>query len=80
MLTFEEFQATGRDVRDLREIEDFAGCEVPEECQPGRLYADDLYIEREPDGRWYLHINNVHWLGEPLADLEKHLYDCYLGG
>jgi len=76
-MTFEEFQATGCDVADLKRYSpdianQMADYDAP---RPGRVYAEFLYIEREPDGRWYLLIANEDWLGKPLATLERRLYD-----
>ena len=71
-LTFEQFQALGRDVADLSEI-----IEGQEELEgkPGRVYTDHgLYVEREPDGRWFLIIENQDWIGMSLVDMERHLY------
>jgi hypothetical protein len=71
-LTFEEFRALGRDVADLSEI-----IEGQEELEgkPGRVYTDhSLYVEREPDGRWFLIIENQDWIGMSLVDMERRLY------
>jgi len=78
-MTFEEFQASGRDCDDLgAELTDEYWGEEPAH---GRIYLDALYIERtdtRPWGargayQWYLLIGRNEWFG-PLVDLERHLY------
>jgi hypothetical protein len=71
-MTFKQFQATGHDVADLSQV--IGNGQEELEGKPGRVYLDGLYIEREPDGRWYLLIENEDWLGEPLVTLEQHLF------
>lgn len=79
-MTFEQFQATGRDVPDLAVDKDVAADHF-EDVTPGRVYVDGLYIERMPgnDVRrwWYLMIGNADWIThrEDLRSFERRLYD-----
>lgn len=85
-LTFAEFQASGRDVSDLRESEhpEFHDREIhPDPC-PGRLYAVNatspgLYLQA-PDATvagWYFEFGMAFLIGT-LADCEACLYAVYL--
>lgn len=72
MMTFEEFQATGRDVAD---VEPYA---QDDEHRPGRVYVDVLYIECVSDGRMMVTIGNggdITGRDVTLADLERMLYE-----
>ncbi len=87
MMTFEQFQATGRDCDDLGEALFDARWEH-EAPAKGRLYLDCLYIERcqSEDGEWpngevglwSLQIANEGWLDDELENLERHLYNYAL--
>ncbi len=77
-MTFTQFQATGRDVADLRtcgddNIEAAFGLHV--DPIPGRLYDDNLYVERLPDGRWNCLIANADMTDVVLENVERFLYD-----
>ena len=81
-MTFEQFQATGRDVTDIESI-------IPDAvgARAGRVYCGDLlHIEDTDDWadggqgwidgdrpRWYLIIANMEYAGE-LEELERRLY------
>jgi hypothetical protein len=68
-MTFEEFQATGRDVADIgAEVDapDLAGI-------PGRVYAGDLHIEVVASG-WRAVIGNREHRSADLAEVERALY------
>lgn len=72
MMTFEQFQATGRDVEDVSEA---AG---DEEVRPGRVYAGDFYIESSgdhADGKWMLTLESSGYLSDDLESLERRLYE-----
>ena len=73
-LTFKQFQATGRYVWDI-------GWTIPD-CslngKPGRVYADAVWIGREPDGRRYLLISNEDWISADIEPLERELYAWWL--
>lgn len=86
IMTFEQFQATGRDSEDLHEDlgVDFCG----DSPAKGRIYLDALYIEAvaPPQGgwalpskrwalQWALQLGNQDWLSDDLVDLEGKLYD-----
>jgi hypothetical protein len=71
-MTFEEFQATGRDCEDLRVS---LGDEIFEEKSPGRLYGDGLWLQKMPDGSWYTIVFNEDIIDADLATVEKFLYD-----
>jgi hypothetical protein len=69
-MTFEQFQASGRDVDDVGPIiqdEGYMGI-------PGRIYVGFLNIERMPDGTWSTVINNRETAGN-LVDCERALYE-----
>ncbi|MGH8290615.1 MAG: hypothetical protein ACREV7_16615 [Steroidobacteraceae bacterium] len=77
MLTFPDFQATGRDVPDLSEIPEIAAQGI-ENTTPGRVYTDGLlYIERSADplDPWHRLTIGNHQFVEPLAALEQRLYE-----
>jgi hypothetical protein len=79
MLTFEQFQATGRDSADLAEVLD--------ECVdgPGRVYlvteTGALYIHRwgGSAGEWCLVLGNEQTVFNNLADAERALYAWAIG-
>jgi hypothetical protein len=70
MMTFEEFQASGRDVADLRTVDPDAYLSE----WSGRVYAGNLIIERAERG-WCLTIGNHSAVRMELATLERDLYD-----
>lgn len=84
-LTFAEFQATGRDVADLREVHpDFDDRAYYPEPIPARVYAaNQLYLQPNPDagkdgqGPWFCEIGNFCVTGE-LATVEAELYAFYV--
>jgi len=79
-MTFEEFQATGRDCADLGAALEDARWEGEPPAR-GRIYCDALYIERTTTPQWghhngyewYLLIGRSDRFGE-LEDLEQRLY------
>jgi hypothetical protein len=88
MMTFEQFQATGRAVDNLGDhISDmrFEEMQDAEEIvrTPGRLYLGCLYIENVTEnwpeaaqrGKWYLLIERDETITDDLAGLERELYD-----
>ena len=76
MLSFSEFQATGRDVSDLSTI---PHCAAQEISGAGRVYLDDewpLVIESgSAPGLWCLTIGNDSHESNDLQRLERELYD-----
>jgi hypothetical protein len=70
MMTFEQFQASGRDVADLRTIQPDAYLSA---CA-GRAYAAELVIDRAERG-WCLTIGNRSVVRLDLASLERDLYE-----
>jgi hypothetical protein len=79
-MTFEQFQATGRDVPDLRDCEDSSiwdAYEFATRRVPGRVYAGNAYIERQGD-RWYCQIANTEMVDANRAKVERFLYDWAL--
>jgi hypothetical protein len=89
MMTFEQFQATGRAVDNLGDhISDMRFEEMQDANEivrtPGRLYLGELYIENVtvnwPEaalakGKWYLLIERDEYITNDLAALERRLYD-----
>lgn len=78
-LTFSEFQATGRDVDDLRRIiPDLVDMDRP---IPARVYTDsNLYLEPardKTDGPLIVEVGNAGWQGS-LEQCESFLYGYYL--
>jgi hypothetical protein len=70
IMTFAEWQATGRDVEDLEAALPGHSWEGA-----GRIYAGDLVIERSSNGTgWCLTIANASWASETLESLEEELY------
>lgn len=79
-MNFTEFQATGRDVADLRVIESIAdGFDGCDKAMAGRLYHGDLYIESNADGSFFLTVGSVSHAsstgGLTLEALERELYE-----
>lgn len=79
MLTFEQWQATGRAVDDVEAATGNAG--MWEGMGAGRIYAGDLVIIAFDDGEgfkgWELIIGNSDTVSPDLAALELELYDYY---
>ena len=79
-MTFEEFQASGRDTPNLAaEVDDYGG------DNPGRIYAGGLWIEdarrREGgDGRWYTIVGNAEYQSDNLEHVERPLYEFGVAG
>jgi len=79
-MTFEQFQASGRDVADLGQAlgSDFG--DRFDGVTAGRIYGDgDLFIERDGDG-WYLDLDDcgdpdLYYQSADLAKLEVLLYN-----
>lgn len=75
MLSFSEFQATGRNVADLSTI---PHCAAQELYGAGRVYLDDewpLVIESgSAPGLWCLTIGNDSHESNDLQSLERKLY------
>lgn len=79
-MNFSQFQATGRDVADLREYDEVLAQlgEDRDAPMPGRLYLGALYIELgvENDAPVYhLTIGNRSTMSADLAALERELFD-----
>jgi hypothetical protein len=70
-LTFAEFQATGRDVDS---VQDELGFVDDRPAQPGRLYCDCLYIERNADGTWSCVVSNDDEWSADRAVVELFLF------
>ena len=79
VMTFEQFQATGKAVADL-------AAALPDwQFEPGahgRVYLDVLYIEGTDEkwphpelGKWHLMLGNMDWQTDDLALLERKLYE-----
>lgn len=74
-MTFTEFQASGRDVADLRAFDHIAAqFEDSGKPVPGRVYVDGLYIEGTA-GAYCLTIGNSSEAGANLAAMERALFD-----
>lgn len=71
MMTFEQFQATGRDIPDLAMVEHAASQGM---SGPGRAYDDDLFIMGDAATGWCLTIENDSRIGA-LPNLEARLYE-----
>ena len=79
-MKFSEFQATGRDVPDIRIVRSiYAAIASDDKPLPGRIYVDDLYIESDvfTDGvqRYFLTIGNSSEASTDLPKLERQLFD-----
>ncbi len=75
-MTFEEFQATGRDVENLQDVADVAAQLGHERPVPGRVYlTGGLFIERE-SSIWRLQMEGQH-RSPDLEALERVLYRFY---
>lgn len=82
-MTFEEFQASRREVSDLgAELQDaaFEDCGIAS----GLVYLNTLYIQHVTDnwpqdararGAFYLVIGNAEWISDDLTSLERKLYE-----
>lgn len=80
-MTFEEFQASGRDVEDMAADKDGAANSFE---GPGRVYHGGLFVERALHARdlYHLTINNAQWSDygpEGLERLERKLYSWACG-
>lgn len=75
-MNFKEFQATGKDVPDLRAFDEVLAQlgEDRAEPMPGRLYVGALYIEGTV-GAYCLTIGNHTEAGAQLTLMERALYD-----
>ena len=71
MMTFAQFQASGRAVKNLAAVEH---CAAQGAAGPGRVYANDLYIERAGPRGWCLTLGNDSRI-DALPTLERRLYD-----
>jgi hypothetical protein len=74
ILTFAEFQATGRNVLELAAIAGAQGFEGP-----GRVYCAGFVIETGRYAAWCLTIENGSRESNDLASLERDLYDWARG-
>lgn len=73
-ISFASFQASGRDVADLRAVLP----DMYERRTPGRVYTGDLVIEDtrgNADGAWMLTIGNSSRCSNDLKSLERELFD-----
>jgi|HubBroStandDraft_6_1064221.scaffolds.fasta_scaffold414659_2 hypothetical protein len=68
MMTFEQWQATRRQVDRLQDHVETGGIELP-----GYLYEPGHIYECGPDRLW-LHIENCEWVGSDLGELERLLW------
>jgi hypothetical protein len=68
-MDLQQFRASGRDTDDLGR--DRPGLDL--EGKPGRIYDGGGYIERQPDGSWYLQIDRSEYAGT-LEQLEVPLH------
>ena len=79
-MTFEQFQATGVAWADMREhgvVCDYLyGNEEP---VPGRIYAEDAFIEGNEAVGYCLTMGNDSHMG-PLLQLERELYEWLVTG
>lgn len=66
------FQATRREVADLALEENLAGIASD---LPGFVYAERFWIEREPDGTYYLPLVQAEYRSADLAELEGLLFE-----
>jgi hypothetical protein len=75
-MNFKAFQATGRDVDDLRAFDEVLAQlgEDRTEPMPGRLYLGALYIEGNA-GAYCLTVGNFSEAGTDLAAMERALFD-----
>ncbi len=74
-MNFTEFQATGRDVPDLRAFAHIAAqFEDVDSPAPGRVYVDGLYIEGTA-GTYCLTIGNHSEASADLSRMERQLFD-----
>jgi hypothetical protein len=72
-MTFEEFQATGRDSDDLTKD---TGLEPEDtEANTGRIYDTGLWIEKCKDGSFSTIVFNEQIVSRSLAVVEQFLYD-----
>ena len=78
MMTFEQFQATGRDVPDLQAYRHIYAQMGYDRAVPGRVYQDELFIEGVA-GTYCLTIANEGWQGADLERMERALYDFAVG-
>ena len=81
-LTFPMFQATGRDVADLRDaLPEFEDREIYAKPVPGRLYTEsDLCLQADAADSakpWYFEFG-MDSLAGTLAEAEAELYAVYL--
>lgn len=60
MVTFAQFQASGRDVADVRSI---VGDDMDGVAVPGRVYDGDAYIQPCGAGQYTVEIYNCAWTG-----------------
>ncbi len=75
VVTFEQFQASGRDVPDLSaEADEFS--DAPR--GPGRIYTGDLWAERKGMGVWFTQIERGDFEGT-LEQIETLLYQWGCG-
>lgn len=74
VLSFAQFQASGRDVPNLAAAMDDSG--LPRGA--GRVYEGPLWMQRKAHGRWYTKIVNKDVNGT-LAEVERKLYDWGCG-
>jgi hypothetical protein len=72
VMTFEEFQATGRDVADLGAIEHIAASGA---TGPGRVYMDELFMYQPAPLGWCVPIGSHEGLFGDVVSAERALYE-----
>lgn len=72
MMTLEQFRATRTECADLGER--FGAEYFDKAPRAGFVYAGEAYIEREPDGSFYVRLYRDDYASNNLAELEARLY------
>jgi hypothetical protein len=76
-MTFDEFKASGKNVSNLHDYNDF--CEGP-----GRVYCNGALViqctanwdgECKKSGKWFLSVRSQQYQSDDLEELEKELYE-----
>jgi hypothetical protein len=73
-MTFEEFQATGRDVPELRDVLDDDIWTGPGRVYHGKLFIALLDVPHSTRGLYCCPIGNCDWQSDDLTALEGRLY------
>ena len=74
-MTFEQFQAVGRDVDNVGETLGDASEELG--CS-GRVYDNAYWVLRRADGSWYTRVIHDEVESARLEGCERLIYDWYL--